>query len=137
MAEIRNCKECGRIFQYTGISKICPKCRREDEKNFKIVKEYIYENQGATLTEVSEETGVPEDKILRYLREGKLEIVGENSALLLSCERCGKGIRTGRFCDACAQELKRELTSGFKQPNKTKQTQKEKMYTAERKKRKW
>ncbi|QXM05162.1 TIGR03826 family flagellar region protein [Crassaminicella indica] len=138
MAEIRNCKECGRLFQYTGISKICPRCQKKDEEDFKVVREYIYENEGATLTEVSEETGVDEDKILRFLREGRLEIVGENSALILECERCGKPIRTGRFCDACAHELQAGLKSGFEKVDRLKSNvdkQKEKMYTAERKKR--
>ncbi|QZY54323.1 TIGR03826 family flagellar region protein [Crassaminicella profunda] len=138
MAEIRNCKECGKLFQYNGISKICPRCRRKDEDAFKAVREYIYENTGATLTEVSEETGVDEDKILRFLREGRLEIIGENSALLLECERCGKAIRTGRFCDECAQELKNGLKDGFEKVDRLKSKgdkQRERMYTAERKKR--
>ncbi|TCO76473.1 TIGR03826 family flagellar region protein [Marinisporobacter balticus] len=135
MAEIRNCKECGRLFQYNGFSKICTKCQRKREDDFKSVREYIYENKGATITEVSEETGVDEDKILQFLREGRLEITGENSALILECERCGKGIKTGRFCDACARELEKELKSGFTNTKEIKARKSEKMYTAERKKR--
>ncbi|MCT4619797.1 MAG: MerR family transcriptional regulator [Marinisporobacter sp.] len=138
MAELRNCKECGRVFQYTGISKICARCQKKGENDFNIVREYIYENPGATITEVAEETGVDEDKILRFLREGRLEIVGENSALILECERCGKGIRTGRFCDECAQELQKGLKDGFEKTMKKKERpekQREKMFTAERKKR--
>lgn len=135
MAEIRNCKECGRLFQYNGISKICPRCKRNDEENFKVVREYIYENEEATITEVAEETGVDEDKILRYLREGRLEIIGDNSALILECERCGKGIKTGRFCDECAKELEKELKSGFTNTKERQDRKREKMHTAERKKR--
>ncbi|WZL73732.1 MerR family transcriptional regulator [Clostridiaceae bacterium 35-E11] len=134
MADIRNCKECGRLFQYTGYIKICPKCQREDEQNFRIVKEYIYDNAGATLTEVAEETGVVEDKILRYLREGRLEIAGENSALFLDCERCGKGIRSGRFCEDCANTMEKELKSGFTQIEKPNAETSHKMFTAEMKK---
>ncbi|WP_129597494.1 TIGR03826 family flagellar region protein [Anaerophilus nitritogenes] len=134
MAEIRNCKECGRLFQYNGISKICSRCQRNDEDDFKIVKEYIYENKGASLVEVSEETGVEEDKILRYLRQGRLEIVGDDATLFLECERCGTGIRTGRFCAKCAKELESELKSGFSRPQAPRSSG-EKMYTAERKKR--
>lgn len=134
MADIRNCKECGRLFQYNGYTKICPKCQREDEQNFKIVKEYVYENTGATLTEVAEETGVIEDKILRYLREGKLEIVGENAALFLDCERCGKGIRSGRFCAECIRDMEKELKSGFNQIDQSKSKNRDRMFTAEMKK---
>lgn len=134
MADIRNCKQCGKLFQYTGVSKICPKCAREDEELFKIVKEYLYDHPGANIMEVSEETGVEEDRILRYLRQGKLEISGEGGSLILDCERCGKAIRTGRFCDACAHEIEVELKSGFTRVDKPKQLEKDRMFTAEMKK---
>lgn len=135
---IRNCKECGKLFQYDGISKLCYRCRRKDEEDFRKVKDYIYDNQGATLTQVSEETGVSEDKILRYLREGRLEIVGDNPGLLLDCERCGKAIRTGRYCDECAREIERGLKSGFERSERviSRDSNREKMYIAEIKKRK-
>ncbi|SKC55925.1 MerR family transcriptional regulator [Maledivibacter halophilus] len=108
--KVRNCKECGKLFQYDGISKLCYRCRKKDDEDFRKVKEYLYENPKETITVVSEETQVPEDKILRYLREGKLEIVGENPGILLDCESCGKSIRTGRYCEQCARALER----GFK-----------------------
>lgn len=108
--KVRNCKECGKLFQYDGISKLCYRCRKKDDEDFRKVKEYLYENPKETITVVSEETQVPEDKILRYLREGKLEIVGENPGILLDCESCGKSIRTGRYCEQCA----RALEKGFK-----------------------
>ncbi|MFZ5968981.1 MAG: TIGR03826 family flagellar region protein [Bacillota bacterium] len=138
MADIRNCKECGKIFSYEGFSRVCPRCRQKDEDAFRIVKEYVYDHPRATITEVAEETGVDEDKILRYLREGKLEIVGDGSTLVLGCERCGKGITTGRFCDACAREMEVEFKKGLNQsaaPKSTK-TDKDKMYITDMKKRK-
>ncbi len=113
MKDIRNCKECGRIFQYDGISKLCYKCRRQDDEDFRVVREYVYENPKSTIQAVSEETEVSEDKILRYLREGRLEIVGENPGLLLDCESCGAAIRTGRFCNDCATSMERGLKKGF------------------------
>lgn len=136
MAKIINCKECGRIFQYNGISKICPSCRRKDEEAFKIVKEYVYDNKDATIIEVTEETGVSEEKILRFLREGKLEITGDDDMSPIECERCGRGIRTGRFCEVCMEELANGLQEGLKDVKKVeKKESKNKMYTAERKRR--
>ena len=48
------------------------------------------------------------------LRESRLEIA-EGSKIFMHCERCGKEIRSGRFCEECAvkvrksqEELKRE-----------------------------
>lgn len=134
---IRNCKECGKLFQYDGVSKLCYRCRRKDDENFRAVKEFLYENPRETIIVVSEETGVSEDKILRYLREGKLEIVGDNPGIMLNCEGCGKAIRTGRYCEKCAQDIERGLKSGFEKQERqkiNKNSTNDRMYTSQLKK---
>lgn len=135
---VRNCKECGKIFQYDGISKLCYQCRREDDENYKKVREYLYEHPRAALVTVSEETEVSEDSILRYLREGRLEIVGDSPGLVLDCERCGKSIRTGRYCNECANEIDKGMKSGFEKLSKDriKKSSKDKMFITELKKKK-
>lgn len=105
--DIRNCKRCGKIYRYDGFG-LCPSCRRNDEGDFKKVKEYIYDFPGANISEVHEATGVDVDKIIGFLKEGRLE-VAEGGNLLLQCEKCGVSITTGRFCDKCTSELQREL----------------------------
>lgn len=110
--DLRNCPKCNRIFAYTG-SELCSKCAKIHESDYKKVKDYLYDNPGATITEVSRETGVEEKQILRYLRESRIEIREENN-LLLDCERCGKPIRTGRFCDLCIASMQKEFTSVIK-----------------------
>ncbi|CCQ94662.1 conserved hypothetical protein [[Clostridium] ultunense Esp] len=105
--DVRNCSRCGKIYAYDGF-KICLHCRREDEKDFKTIKEYIDGNPGANISEVSEETGVDTKKIIEFLREGRLEIKDEHN-LLLSCERCGASIKTGRFCEKCTAEMQKEF----------------------------
>lgn len=134
---IRNCKECGKLFQYDGISKLCYRCRKKDDENFRVVKDFLYENPKETISVVSEETGVSEEKILRYLREGKLEIVGDDPGILLDCEGCGKAIRTGRYCERCAQDMERGFKSGFERQEKNKAKQSSssnRMYITELKK---
>ncbi len=139
MKDIRNCKECGRLFQYDGISKLCYRCRKKDDEDFRKVKDYIYEHPKSTIHEVADETEVSRDKILRYLREGRLEIVGDNPGLILDCEMCGKPIRTGRYCNECATNMERGFKSGFATSGIHKkrriQTDKEKMHIAQLKKR--
>ena len=83
------------------------KMPKSDEERYAKVKEYIYDNRGADINEVSDKTGVSVDKVLRYLREGRLEIIGGGS-LILDCERCSRSISTGRFCESCAKEIDRE-----------------------------
>ena len=116
--DLRNCTKCGRVFAYNGIE-ICSRCANNDVDDFKKVKEYLYDNPGATIVEVSEETGVEEKKILRYLRESRIEI-REDDNMLLDCERCGKPIKSGRFCDMCVVSMQKEFSSVLK-PNKDEQ----------------
>ncbi|KNF09661.1 flagellar operon protein YvyF [Gottschalkia purinilytica] len=131
--DIRNCKKCDRMYAYDGFD-VCIKCRNVEDEMFKKVKEYLYDHPGADIQTVSTETGVEVKKILRYLREGKLEIKSDSPNFILDCERCGKAITTGRFCDKCILELQRELKSVIiddKNKDKDKKD-KDKMYLADR-----
>lgn len=105
---IKNCARCGRMFQSEGGAKLCARCLDNDEEDFKIVREYVYDNPGANIPEVAESTGVAEEKILKFLRQGKLTLKDEQS-MVLDCERCGKPIKTGRFCDDCSREMSKDL----------------------------
>ena len=139
MAEIRNCPRCGKIFTYFT-RPICNRCIDIEEGEFNVVKDYIYENPGATISEVAQETEVSVDKIMRFLREERLEIKSENSNLVLGCEKCGRSINSGRFCENCkgqiAGELRKEFGLDKKEPAQRPQlrAEKERMYTATRRK---
>ncbi|HEY9062169.1 MAG TPA: MerR family transcriptional regulator [Pseudobacteroides sp.] len=108
MPDIRNCKRCGQIYNYAG-KPICPDCIKADEDDFKRVKEYLYKYPGTSMAKVSEDLEISVQKITRYLREGRLEISGGEANMILSCESCGKSIRSGRFCDICAGGLTKDL----------------------------
>ena len=131
MADIRNCPRCGRVFAYYGRT-ICRRCMEAEEEEFKIVKEYIYEYPGATVYEVSDATDVSVDKIMRFLKEERLEITSEHSNLLLECERCGVPIKTGKYCQKCkdevAAEMRREFGVGQRNREAIMTTGREKMY---------
>lgn len=105
--DVRNCQECGKIYSYDGFN-TCQQCRRSEEKDFKIVKDYIWENPGAGISEVSEETEIPTKKIIEFLRQGRLEIK-DQSNMVLPCEKCGESIKTGRFCEKCTLAMDREF----------------------------
>ncbi len=138
--ELKNCEKCGRLFAYTG-SNLCTRCNIGDEENdFKKVRDYLYAHPGATIIEVSEETGVEEKLILKFLRDSRIEIREEDN-VLLDCERCGVPIRSGRYCDSCTAALKREFASVLKPMKKEKEFTKpratsksNKMYIAEMRK---
>lgn len=116
--EVRNCRKCGRIFNYVAGPIYCQSCREELEKKFQSVKTYIRENPGVSIQEVSETCDVPTSQIHQWLREERLQLA-DGSAITLECEGCGGAIQSGRYCDRC----KKELTTGFRQsirPNLTK-----------------
>ncbi len=107
---VKNCTRCGRMFQAEGPSKLCERCRDNDEEDFKVVREYVYDNPNSNIPDVAENTGVSEDKILKFLRQGKL-ILKDELSMVLDCERCGKPIKSGRYCESCTNEMSRELRS--------------------------
>lgn len=112
MAELRNCAKCGRLFGYAGRN-ICSYCMDEEEDEFKKVKEYLYDYPGSTMFEVSDSTGVAVEKIMKFLKEERLQISSENANLLLECEKCSRPINMGRFCQHCKEDLKNSLRKEF------------------------
>lgn len=106
---IRNCRSCGRIFNYVAGPIMCPSCREGLEKKFQEVKEYIREHPGVTIPEVSEVCDVEPSTIRQWLREERLEL-SESSPIYLNCESCGALIRCGKYCEKC----KLDTTRGFK-----------------------
>jgi len=107
---VRNCRGCGRIFNYVSGPFLCLKCREEMENKFQEVKEFIRQNPGVGINEVSVACEVSTSQIQQWLREERLEVT-ENSPIFLMCEGCGANIRCGKYCDKC----KNTVTNGFKQ----------------------
>lgn len=134
MSNLRNCRRCGKLFVYTG-RPICGNCIEQDEQLFKTVREYIEKHPRSTTFEVAEALDISIDKILQFLREGKLELSGDNVNMILECERCGRPIRTGRFCPECSADIEAEFKKGYVSMRKpTAPTDKSRMYTADRRK---
>lgn len=135
--ELRNCPECGKLFAYVSRN-LCPECIEKEEEMFRSVERFLKEHGSATVQEISEATGVPESKVISFLRAGRL--VASSGMPLLECERCGKPITTGRFCDACRSALEAALKEGSGQaqsgaivakPNLAEDSGRRRMITAE------
>ncbi|MCI5500557.1 MAG: flagellar protein [Lachnospiraceae bacterium] len=97
--DVRNCKKCGKLFQYSGEA-ICPACAKEMEQKFMSVKSYIYDNPTASVKQVAEENDVPIQQIKKWVRQERLSF-SKDSGISIDCEKCGKPILTGRFCKEC------------------------------------
>lgn len=105
---VRNCRKCGRMFNYVVGLPICQVCKDALEAKFAEVKEYIRDHKGVSIPEVAEACDVDKQQITQWLREERLEITTDSS-LVLSCETCGAQIRSGRFCDKCRANLTNSL----------------------------
>lgn len=133
MGDLRNCRRCGKLFAYMG-NPLCRQCIDQDEELFIKVREYIEKNLKCTTIEVASALDVPVEKILQFLREGKLELGKENTNMLLDCERCGRSISTGRYCSECATAMEQEFRKGSRTFEERRNREQSRMYTAYRRK---
>lgn len=106
--EVRPCKKCGGLFNFVSGLPLCPACMKEIDDKFPAVKEYIYEHPGVGIQQVSDDNEVPIAIIKKWVKEERLAFA-EGSAIGVECERCGKTILTGRFCEKCKTEVKQQF----------------------------
>lgn len=111
--DVRNCRKCGKLFNYVMGPITCQQCREQLEEKFQIVKQYVFEHQGCGIAEVSAECDVTPQQIKQWLREERLEFSAD-SAVGLNCEVCGASIRSGRFCEKCKANMTNNLQSVYK-----------------------
>lgn len=112
---VRNCKKCGRIFNYVSGPPICMGCREALEEKFQEVKKYIQDHVRASIPEVSEACDVSTGQIQQWLREERLQL-SEDSGITLFCEKCQSPILSGRFCEKCKNHMANELNSSIRKP---------------------
>ncbi|RDU22074.1 flagellar protein [Anaerosacchariphilus polymeriproducens] len=113
--DVRNCRECGRLFNYIGGIKLCPDCIEALEKKFADVKEYIYQNENCGIREVSDAVGVSVAQIKQWVREERL-IFSSKAGSVIECELCGAPIVTGKYCQKCKDNMQKQLTSVMDHP---------------------
>mgnify|MGYP002627495484 CR=1 FL=1 len=107
---VRNCRYCGRLFNYVSGPAMCQPCREKMEKKFQEVKDYIREHRGLGIQEVADACEVDPQQIRQWLREDRLELT-EDSPIFLTCESCGSPIRSGKYCDKCKNNVTQGLNN--------------------------
>lgn len=116
--DVRNCKGCGRLFNYLQGPPLCPGCIGNLEDKFQQVKAFLRENPNAPLGVVAEENDVSAKQIRQWVREERLTFT-EESQITLECEGCGASILTGRYCSKCKNGLISDLNGAVKRPQAT------------------
>lgn len=110
--DVRNCKGCGKLFNYIGGTPLCPNCIKALDEKFVQVKQYIYDNKGANIQQVADDNEVSIQQLRQWVREEKLEF-SDASLVGLACDNCGAMIRSGRFCKNCKDKLANKLGNAF------------------------
>ena len=75
------------------------------------------------MLQVVEETGVDEELIMKFIKQGRLRLVNFPN-LSYPCEKCGAPIKEGLLCKNCAQSLRTELEIYEKEQERQKELRK-------------
>lgn len=76
MTPVERCTVCGGLFAFLPRG-VCAGCLEVRERAFAGVREWLLDNRGASILAASEATGVDEALIMSFIREGRLEFVGD------------------------------------------------------------
>jgi len=103
-----NCSECGKLFGSAG-SNVCPDCLVKETEELELVKDFLRNNKSAGIAEISAATDVDSEKIIKFIKDGRLVTNTPVPGVGLKCERCDRPILSGRFCPNCAKNLSQKL----------------------------
>ena len=109
---VKNCRKCGRLFNYVMGPNICPSCHKAIEEKFQEVKQYIQQHGRASMQQVSEDCEVEVSQIEQWIRQDRLQF-SDDSPIRVACELCGKMIGSGRFCPQCKDTMVRKLNGAM------------------------
>ncbi|MDP9699873.1 flagellar operon protein TIGR03826 [Paenibacillus polysaccharolyticus] len=108
-----NCPRCGRLYAL-NFRDVCSNCIKEMEQEYQICVDYLRENKGANIQELSDATEVSIKTITKFIREGRISI--ENAPnMMYPCEVCGMLIREGHMCDSCRTRLTKDLAGAARE----------------------
>ncbi|MGN0941915.1 MAG: flagellar protein [Selenomonadaceae bacterium] len=100
--KLKNCPECGKIYVETGVG-MCRDCYNKMQDQMEEVSSYVRDNPHSTVRDICENLDVKEKLVRRMIREGRFEMDGINFEY--PCEKCGKPITHGRYCEKCNKEM--------------------------------
>lgn len=117
-----NCPRCGRLY-VKNLMELCQSCHKELENQYEICANYLRENRGANIQELSDATEIPIKEITRFIREGRISIANAPN-MMVPCEVCGTLIREGHMCDSCRSRLRKDFNNAFKEGSEDKSSKK-------------
>ena len=104
---VDNCPRCGKLY-VRNFKNICPACMKDMDAQCEKCINYLKENRGCTIQELSEAPEVPVNQIIRFIHEGRISIANSPN-ISYGCEVCGAPIRSHTMCEACRQKLSKKI----------------------------
>ncbi|MFC3747558.1 TIGR03826 family flagellar region protein [Paenibacillus sp. GCM10012306] len=108
-----NCPRCGRLY-VKNLMELCQPCIKELEHHYEICVNYLRENRGTNIQELSDATEISIKEITRFIREGRISIANAPN-MMYPCEVCGTLIRENHMCDSCRNRLRKDLANAAKE----------------------
>ena len=102
MSPIQACKGCGGLFAYLPRG-LCADCLDVREERFRVVREWLIDNRGASIAGAAAATGIEEALIASFIREGRLEFIAASSASVQEIR--GQDALRNRIVDEMAAQL--------------------------------
>lgn len=97
------CRKCRKAY-LNGSGGYCLECVKEMDESVKIIKDYLETHPGATVAEISKNTDVSKKDIIFLLRDDRLVLENAEEGFI-TCDRCGKSIKSGRYCPECLHSM--------------------------------
>jgi len=99
------CSECRKLFAAVYPVEKCPECAAEEEQKIYLVENAIYYALKRSLEDIIEYTRLPEDEVLKILKD--LRYLNEAVESKTLCSRCKEEPAQpgSRFCLDCRLEL--------------------------------
>ena len=77
--------------------------------------DYLEEHPDTSVEQTAADNDVTMKQIRQWVKEERL-ILSSATVAGIVCEKCGKPIRTGRFCDKCKENMASQLESMYDKP---------------------
>lgn len=114
---LRHCVRCHRLFSHER-SHLCLECSRQNEHDYRSLRDHIRNTPGTDATQASQATGIDATRVMEFLRTRRIS-TRRSDSWKPHCMRCGTAIPIGRYCESCRETLtsgmsSKRISSGYK-----------------------
>jgi flagellar operon protein (TIGR03826 family) len=127
--KVANCPKCGRVYVKNTLHDICTVCVKELDLQCEACIKYLRANRGINIQELSEATEVSLSLIAKFIREGRISIIG-NPNMSYACEVCGANIREKTICESCRSKLAKDLSNAKEDDKRAFELEKQEKHAA-------